>query len=787
MKYTFYFFFILINNFIFCQTKISGNIEFEKDSISSLNFLIINKNDSSVFKTFIINDKQFNFEVDRNLDSNFYFMLLSEEYNELIIPITQIQNHFDLGVLNLKKAKSIEEVTIKKRKRIIVQEEDKLIVNVENTIVGNSNTVLELLGKIPSVQVQNNNISIVGIGNALIYLNSRRINIERLQSIPVSRIQKIEVITNPSAIYDASGNAVINIVTKVNTSEGVQCQLNETFTIAKHNLNLTSINTNYKKGKLSIYSDFSKFYGTDWGNTKATKSINLPSDVINSNTNITEQNKNTNVLNYRYGMEYQLTKNNLISLQYDGDYNKLDLNTSSISRQERLNNNIDVSALNTGRNLSKNNSINLNFSSSRDSLGSLLFIGAQYSDFNANNKDLIFENISGKTFQNSSNKNNIGNNNISLFVTQVDYTKVLKNALKFEMGYKYAENVNASSFEFKTKQENAILWETYPQFSNSILYKEKINAFYLQMNKTIGPLMFQLGNRTELSKIDSRSVLLDKKYVDTFYTNFFPTMKIGYKLSSKLRFVLSFSSRIIRPTYQDFDPFILYADTLMAQTGNTKLVPEKKYNIEFKTMFLNYSWKISYVRVLNPILTIPQINNTSSILFKQNNGGSANIFLTSLNLPFEFKNFQSINTVTFSYVRINTSPYVSSIKSSPKLYFYSYNSLNIKDKMNIDMIFDYNSSFSNGYLSFKPMYSLGVGVSKHFFDKNLNVNVNINDCLRTYYEGVDQNISIFKLTSHSNSNTFFIRFSLSYKFGKLKELTYSNKSIGDNEIERIKK
>jgi hypothetical protein len=92
-------------------------------------------------------------------------------------------------------------------------------------------------------------------------------------------------------------------------------------------------------------SDFSKFSGTDWGNIKATKSINLPSDVINSNTIITEQNKNTNVLNYRFGMEYQLTKNNLISLQYDGDYNKLDLNTSSISRQERLNNNIDVSAL----------------------------------------------------------------------------------------------------------------------------------------------------------------------------------------------------------------------------------------------------------------------------------------------------------------------------------------------------------------------------------------------------------------------------------------------------------
>jgi hypothetical protein len=772
------------------QISIKGKImQSDSSPVPFCNAILIHPSDSSFISGELIENG--NLQISTN-QQNFFLKITSESFRDTLFFFKDISSDLDLGSIQLEKLHDLNEVLVGASIPLFVRKEGNTIVNVENTMLASSTSLVELLTKTPSVRVEENSLSVFGRGEALIYLNGKQISFERLGSIPVNRITKIEIITNPSAKYDAGGRAVINIMTKANTEEGFNGQIAQTNTQAKYFLNTSAFNLNYKKGKLSLFSDYSLSLGRDWNKGTYDKTITTATEIFTSHNETEERAKLTNVSNYRLGINYDLNKKSDLSIQYDGLYNRYDLPITALTT---INSSLgDKAVLNVVSNdltVNTNNSFNMNYNKQLDTLGSSLFIGTQYCNFNT----LLYDQIDESMLLNDSLnfrafRVNDGLNVIKLFTAQIDYLKVFKNNSKLEIGAKYSDISNNGRIKFKSRTDGTELWQEYPQFTNNFLYREKVPAIYGQYSRTIKEKwQTSFGLRSEFSAVEGISKIVNIKAIDTNYINFFPSAKITFTKNENTSHSFSFSSRINRPMYQNIDPFVWYNDSLTSTQGNPKLIPAKNYSGEFQTIYKAFSVKVGYTYTLNPIrgLPISGQNGPNSIIYSKFNLKNSHQFNCSFEIPIEKKYINSYNSISGSYEKVSAfAADISTQVAKPQLYIYSYNQLKFIKTIKIDVSGEFTSAYSNGITNYKANYSIGLGVSKSFFDKKLVTRLMVNDLFRSYYTAGNSSIGIIQSSSHSKLNTFFIRLALVYKFGRMKEPTNKNRTVNDEEFNRIR-
>lgn len=772
------------------QISIKGKI-IQNDSsyIKFCNVILIDPMDSSLISGEIIENG--NLDVSTN-QKNFIIKITSESFRDTLFLFKDVSSNLDLGFIQLIELKKLDEVVVNASIPLFIRKDGNTIVNVENTMLSSSTSIIELLSKTPNVKVEENLVSVFGRGEALIYLNGRQISFERLGSIPVNRITKIDIITNPSAKFDAGGRAVININTKINNQEGFNGQIAETITQARYFLNTTAINLNYKKGKLSLFSDYSLSLGRDWNKGIYDKTITTASETFTSHGETEERAKLTNVSNYRFGINYDLNKKSDISVQYDGLFNRYDLPITSLTTINSSSGNKTIlNVVSNDLTINTNNSFNLNYNNRLDTLGSSLFIGTQYCNFNTLLYDQIDESMQlNDTINLRAFRINDGLNVIKLYTAQIDYLKVFKNNSKLEIGAKYAHISNNGKIKFKSRTEGSEVWQEYPQFTNNFLYIEKVPAIYTQYTKTFKEKwQTSVGVRSEFSQVNGDSKILNIKAIDTNYVNFFPSVKITYTKNENTTHTLSFSSRINRPMYQNIDPFVWYNDSLTSSQGNPKLIPAKNYASEFQTIYKSYAIKFGYTFTLNPIKGLPIMgqNGPNSIIYSKFNLKNSHQFNCSIEIPIEKKHINSYNTISGSYEKVSAfTENISNQTPKPQLYIYSYNQIKLFKNIKMDLSGEFTSSYSNGISNYKANYSFGIGFSRSFLDKKLYTRIMANDILGTYFEATNSSIGIIQSRSYSKSNTIFIRLAMVYKFGRLKEPTNVNKAVNDDEFNRIR-
>lgn len=789
MKFIPLFIAIICSFYSFSQFNIQGNVTDTNNTVIDYNVYILNAKDSSFIIGDYFNENQFKLE--GISQKNILVKISALDYQDTVIAVSNLNANYDLGIILLTKYSSIDEVVITANRPIFERIDGNTIVNVENTMLSSSASVLELLTKTPSVRVEDNLVSLFGKGEALLYLNGKQITFERLGSIPVSQIIKIEVISNPSAKYDAQGRAVINILTRVNTQEGFNARINENATFAKHFLQSHGLTLNYTRKKLSLTADYGLSLGVDWNNRTTDRIISSSLGNFISHNDNEENTRLTNVSNYKFGLSYDLTKRSNFSIQYDGLYNRYDLDITSVTKMQNPNGDITILDVpNQGLTINQNNSLNANYTLQTDTLGSNLFIGGQYNSYNTKLYDLIDEKIYlNDVLTNRATRVNDGLNQVDIFTAQIDYLKVFKNNSQLEIGGKYANVRNDGKIEFRSQDYQSTDWVIFPQFTNSFLYSEDVPAAYAQYSKSLKEKWrFSAGVRSELSIISGYSRVLEKKVVDTTYFNLFPAAKLTYSKSDDLVFSLSFSSRINRPRYQNIDPFVWYNDSLTSTQGNPYLIAAKSYSTEFQTTFKAYSLKIGYTYTMDPIKGLPIIGLTgpNSMIYSTFNLKSENQVYCSIEIPIEYKTFYSYNSISGSYDQINASTSgIVNQSVKPQLYLYSYNQIAVKNYFKFDLQAEYTSPYSNGIVKQITGFSLALGISKSMFNRTLFCRVMVNDVLKTYYEDRSSAIGVFDSKSHAKLNTFFIRVNVVYKFGRLKQLNYKNKSVNDNEFNRL--
>ena len=562
------------------KVKVTGKV-FEKVSKQPLEYATISltkPNDTKVVAGGITNPKG-EFEVavaPGTYDIKVEFI----SFKSTEIKQKSIQDDTNLGVVNLSEdAAQLNEVVVRAEKSTVEIKLDKKVYNVGQDMIVKGGSVSDVLDNVPSVSVDTEgNVSLRGSDNIRILIDGRpsqAINVaEALRQLPADAIDKVEVITNPSARYDAEGGSgIINIILKKGKNQG----FNGTF-IASTGLPETygaSANLNYKTEKLNYFTTAGYNYRTTEGAGKTNSEYFDQNEVTKS---YLDENRDTkrvrNGFNGRAGVEWTLTPStfwtNAINYQKNtGDdrdlinYYNYDAAHNYTGTSYRLND------ADTGsENFEYTSNLIKNFNDKGHKLTADLSISRNTDD-------------SYSTITASPNFNNTLNDQVQKQVLfQTDYVLPLGKGGQFEAGYKGSFGDLNNEYYVSTIENNVPVKD--PNLSNTLEYKENINALYTQYGFKANKFSYLFGLRWEDTDIHVN--LLDNSNFNTKkYNNLFPSAFISYEISDQSNFSASYSKRLSRPRGRFMNPAVNYASNINIFQGNPDLDPSltDKYDIGY--------------------------------------------------------------------------------------------------------------------------------------------------------------------------------------------------------------
>jgi outer membrane receptor for ferrienterochelin and colicins len=491
-----------------------------------------------------------------------------------------------LGVISLEEdASQLNEVVVRSEKTTVEIKLDKKVYSVGKDLMVKGGTVSDVLDNIPSVSVSTDGvISLRGNENIRFLVDGRpsnAINIsEALRQIPADAIDKIEVITNPSARYDAEGGAgILNIILKKGKSKG----LNGSFITNVGNPETygASANINFKTEKLNLFSTTGYNYRVNPGYNKTeTEYLNDDDSTkgyVNDNRDTERLGKgfNTNI-----GLEWNIAPNaywtntfNYRTNKGNGNddvlYDYYDANKSYLYSSTRENDELSDS---------KNIEYATNFTKNFNDEGHKLTFDGSYSKNDDNVTSIIIDD----------NINNLVNPSIdktatiqdqNKFQIQTDYVLPFGKGSQFEAGYK-GEFSDLTNNYFVAKTDGNGNPIPSPDLSNILEYKEKINALYTQYGFKKNKISYLFGLRWENSNIEVNQ-LVSSDFNTKKYSNFFPSAFITYDLTEETSLTLSYSKRISRPRGRFMNPFVNYSSNINIFQGNPDLDPSMTDKFDF--------------------------------------------------------------------------------------------------------------------------------------------------------------------------------------------------------------
>jgi outer membrane receptor for ferrienterochelin and colicins len=478
-----------------------------------------------------------------------------------------LSENTNLGLIRLENdAQQLNEVVIRNEKTTVDIKLDKKIYNVGKDLMVKGGTVSDILDNIPSVAVDvEGNISLRGNENVRVLIDgkpSNAINIaDALKLIPADAIDKVEVITNPSARYDAEGGGgLLNIILKKGRTNGLNgTVLATTGDPANHGVNAT---VNYKSDDFNFYTTQGYNYRNNPGNSFV--DTNYLSGNTASPTFIRETRDNDRInkgYNGSFGLDWNL--DSTTSWSNSVNYRKsAGENQDNVVFDNFYTNPID-NYIRTRTNFEDSDSENIEFNSGvikkfkKD--GHKLNVDFQVSL----NKDLNVANIFDSRSGND-NTNNDQKQNRSLI--QADYVLPFGKGSQFEAGYRG---------DFTTQNTDVIVLEDgvlNDNFTNELEYKEKVNALYTQYGHKLNKFSFLFGLRWEDSNIDVNQIKT-QDYNNKRYNNFFPSAFVTYEIAEKTNVSFSYSKRINRPRGRQLNPFSNYSSNINIFQGNPDLNP----------------------------------------------------------------------------------------------------------------------------------------------------------------------------------------------------------------------
>jgi len=523
-----------------------------------------------------------------------------------LFSVTDSSKTVSVPVLVMKvSSRNLNTVVITAPKPLIEHLADKTVVNVAGSVLAAGNTAMDILERAPGVTVdKDDNISLKGkqgvtvmINDKLTYLSAAQLA-TLLRSTDGSTIQSIELITNPSAKYDAAGNSgIINIKLKKNKMVGTNGTISVTGGIGTYVKSSEEISINHKDGNLNVFGNFSR------GDIPQGRIININRVVIDTGGKPTYFKQSSfmpsinHYNNYSFGADYDSSPKNTFGFAVNGYFNTYDQgNTNNTNISSKPNGPADSTqkTLSQVNNSYKNYTIDLNDTYKIDTLGQELSFDVDYSKF-TNNSNANYNSYFSNPKDTSVYLRQITPSTIDVRVGKIDYTKNLSKSLKLEAGAKYSDVKTNNDLEASTQDVKGV-YNNDAALSNQFIYDEKISAGYLNLTKTYKNTSVEIGVRGEDTK--SKGDLITTNVInDRNYFNLFPSAFLHHTINDKNEVNLSYSRRIDRPDYSDLNPFVYYLDQYTYAEGNPFLKPQYTNNFELDyTYNKSYNLSLSYIK-----------------------------------------------------------------------------------------------------------------------------------------------------------------------------------------------
>ncbi|WP_395048675.1 TonB-dependent receptor domain-containing protein [Flavobacterium sp.] len=487
----------------------------------------------------------------------------------------KLQESTNLGQIALEEdASQLEEVVVRAEKSTVEIKLDKKVYNVGQDMMVKGGTVSDVLDNVPSVSVDSEgNVSLRGSDNIRILIDGRpsyAVNIaEALRQLPADAIDKVEVITNPSARYDAEGGSgIINIILKKGKNHGFNGTIIASAGIPE-TYGLTA-NANYKTEKLNYFTTLGYNRRTNQGGGK-TNSEYFNED--GSNKNFLDEDRETertrDGFNGRAGIEWTVAPNtfwtNAINYQKDNGENTDLINFNNFDADRNFTG--STYRLGSGKTGGKNVEYTSNLIKNFKDKGHKLTVDGSISRNSDDNQSII---------TGSDNFNNTLNNQVQKQAQlQADYVLPLGEGSQFEAGYKGSFGDLNNQYYVLDDQGTRI-----DNLSNTLEYKENINALYTSYGFKVNKFSYLFGLRWEDTNIEV-NLLETNEFNTKKYNNFFPSAFVSYEISDQSNLTTSYSKRLSRPRGRFMNPAVNYSSNVNIFQGNPDLDPSLTNKFDF--------------------------------------------------------------------------------------------------------------------------------------------------------------------------------------------------------------
>ncbi|MCO5950954.1 TonB-dependent receptor domain-containing protein [Mucilaginibacter flavidus] len=694
---------------------------------------------------------------------------------------------------------ALNAVTVTSTKPLIERKVDRTVMNVENSVLAAGNSALEILERAPGVSVdKDDNISLKGkqgvtvmINDKLTYLTSAQLA-TLLRSTDGTTIQSIEIITNPSAKYDAAGNSgIINIKLKKNKQSGTNGSVTVGVGKGKYGRDNSTIQLNHKVGEVNIFGSFSH------DDNKRMQDIGLKRIVTDTAGHQTYFNQYTAMPqsrhnnSYRLGADFNTSSKNTLGFVVNGYFNSENDSNDNRTNIGRNFTQVD-SSLRTVTSIKQtfhSFAANLNDTYKIDTAGQQISADLDYSKFTNNSTAQYVTNFflaDGNPQHPQAFLGNLTPSTIEIKTAKVDYSKPLGKSLKMEAGAKFSDVKTDNDL-----MEKLAAGDSY-QSTNHFMYDEKIDAGYLNFNKDFKGTSVQLGLRGEYTRSnatgDSSNIV---QHIARNYFNLFPSVFVNHTFNDKNELSFSYSRRIDRPQYDNLNPFVYRLDPYTYQKGNPYLKPQYTNNFELNyTYNKNTTLTLGYNRTTDVMTEVPGTDPATKVAFvtQQNlqvqNGYNANLYssytitkwwtgdvnLTAFYLGFKSKGLEggNLDKGQFAY-QFRATETFTPIKG------YRF-----------ELTPNYQSALTYGLFSVHPQYSVDAGVSHSFADKKANIKFSVSDIFNTRRNDVTSKYQSIDLDIRQKRDSQVARLTFTYNFGNSKIKARQHQSGADDEKGRVK-
>ncbi len=766
------------------NVRIKGEVldSLTKESIPYATVKIIDKNNPGAVLKTVVAKENGKFDLTFNGTGEFLLVTQFTGKKESSQPITlESEKSIDVGEILLSDDNVLEEVVVTAFKPLVKVDLDKIDYSMEDDPEAKTNNILEMLKKVPMVTVDaEENIQLKGSSSFKIYLNGKPSNLitnnpkDVLKSMPASSVKNIEVITDPGAKYDAEGvTGIINIVMHKNSSMGgytatVNARVDNyggygmgAFLSLKYGKLGFTGNYNYseyKSPKVESYSQREDLTGA-------------PGKYL---TQIGES-KHKQQGQYGFGeLSYEFDTLNLVNFSYNRYHGKSKppKSTQSVT-MENEDHELIYHYKNIGLNRNTYGSTDLNVDYQRSFSVKDRLLTASYrismspndSESNRETQGILnYPNQKVREFSDADMKEH---------TFQADYTTPIAKIHTLEVGAKYIIRLNEST-SGREETDSIGSWISVPSYNDRFKHRQDILSAYGGYSVKVKKVGFKTGLRLEDTRLKVEYPLDQEYDFKADYSNLVPSATISYQLKPMQTFRLGYNMRISRPGIWQLNPYLNTSNPNYHRQGNPELDAVKSNNLN-----LNYSLftpkftmnaGVSYNFVNNSIETITTIKDGISYSTYDNVGKNKSVYASSYinwNPTMKLRIFGNL-AVNYRDVKANNNSGLSNHGFIPQLYG------GLQYKFPLDFRANLNGGYYGSYVSLQgkgPSYNFyGVSIGKSFQKDRLNLNLYFSNFLSGKMKFTNKETTpTYLFTSTSKQSNQYIGFSVSYRFGEMKE------------------